>query len=76
MKRQRRRFLQLIGAAAVAPTLPRAAVADIYPNRPVRLIIGYLPGGSADMTARIFGQALSDRLGQQVVVESRARGQH
>jgi tripartite-type tricarboxylate transporter receptor subunit TctC len=67
----RRRFLQLTGAAALAP-FARVARAEIYPSRPVHLIIGYLPGGSADMTARFFGQWLSERLGQQFVVESRA----
>src|SRR5580704_2808699 len=67
----RRKFLRLAaGAGAVA--IPALARADTYPSRPVHLIIGYLPGGSADMTARLFGQWLSDRLGQQVVVESRA----
>src|SRR3984885_6691075 len=65
----RRKFLCL---AAGAVAMPALAHADTYPSRPVHLIIGYLPGGSADMTARLFGQWLSDRLGQQVVVESRA----
>ncbi len=68
----RRRFLHLAGSAAAAPALPYIARAETYPSRPIHLIIGYLPGGSADMTARLFGQWLSDRLGQQVVVESRA----
>jgi tripartite-type tricarboxylate transporter receptor subunit TctC len=68
----RRRFLHLAASAAAAPALPHIARAETYPARPIRLIIGYLPGGSADMTARLFGQWLSDRLGQQVVVESRA----
>ena len=68
----RRRFLHLAASAAAAPALPYIARAETYPSRPIRLIIGYLPGGSADMTARLFGQWLSDRLGQQVVVESRA----
>jgi tripartite-type tricarboxylate transporter receptor subunit TctC len=71
----RRRFLQLSGAAAGAVALPllsRMARADTYPSRPVHLIIGYLPGGSADITARLFGQWLSERLGQQFIVESRA----
>jgi len=74
----RRKFLHLAAGAAtmpaVAPAILRAARADTYPSRPVHLIIGYLPGGSADMTARIFGQALSDRFGQQFIVESRAGG--
>jgi tripartite-type tricarboxylate transporter receptor subunit TctC len=52
--------------------MAQRARAEAYPSRPVRLIIGYLPGGSADMTARLFGQWLSDRLGQQIVVESRS----
>ena len=68
----RRKFLHLAASAAAVPALPHIARADTYPSRPIHLIIGYLPGGSADMTARLFGQWLSDRLGQQVVVESRA----
>jgi tripartite-type tricarboxylate transporter receptor subunit TctC len=68
----RRRFLHLAAGSAAVPALPHIARADAYPSRPIHLIIGYLPGGSADMTARLFGQWLSDRLGQQVVVESRA----
>ena len=70
----RRKFLHLAASAVAAPALPYIARADVYPSRPVHLIIGYLPGGSADMTARFFGQWLSDRLGQQFVVESRAGG--
>jgi tripartite-type tricarboxylate transporter receptor subunit TctC len=66
--------LHLAASAAAAPALPYVARAETYPSRPIHLIIGYLPGGSADMTARLFGQWLSDRLGQQVVVESRAGG--
>jgi tripartite-type tricarboxylate transporter receptor subunit TctC len=68
----RRKFLHLAASAAAAPALPHVARAQTYPSRPIHLIIGYLPGGSADMTARLFGQWLSDRLGQQIVVESRA----
>jgi tripartite-type tricarboxylate transporter receptor subunit TctC len=67
----RRKFLRLAAGAVAMPALARA---ETYPSRPVHLIIGYLPGGSADMTARLFGQWLSDRLGQQIVVESRAGG--
>jgi tripartite-type tricarboxylate transporter receptor subunit TctC len=54
-----------------AGCLSRIATAQAYPTRPVRLIIGYPPGGSADITARLLGQWLSERLGQPVVVESR-----
>jgi tripartite-type tricarboxylate transporter receptor subunit TctC len=52
--------------------MPRRASALDYPTRPVHLIIGYPPGGSADLTARLTGQWLSERLGQQFIVESRA----
>jgi len=71
MNIRRRNFVRLAAAAAALPALPRFARAATYPSRPVHLIIGYPPGGSADMTARLFGQWLSDRLGQQFVVESR-----
>ena len=71
MKLARRRFLYLATAAAALPALSRIATAQAYPTRPVRLIIGYPPGGSADITARLIGQWLSERLGQPVVVESR-----
>jgi tripartite-type tricarboxylate transporter receptor subunit TctC len=71
LKLPRRRFLYLAGGAAALPALSRIATAQAYPTRPVRLIIGYPPGGSADITARLIGQWLSERLGQPVVVESR-----
>jgi tripartite-type tricarboxylate transporter receptor subunit TctC len=70
----RRRFLQLAAAATVAPMAPRIARAQSYPARPVRIIIGYTPGGSADLTARLLGQWLTERLGQTFVVESRPGG--
>ena len=71
MKLARRRFLHLAAGAAALPTASRFAWAQAYPSRPVRLIIGYPPGGSADITARLTGQWLSERLGQPVVIESR-----
>jgi len=67
----RRRFLQLAAGAAALPATTRIAAAQSYPARPLRMIIGYPPGGSADMTARLTGQWLSERLGQPVVIESR-----
>ena len=67
----RRRFLSLAAGAVAAPAMSRLASAQSYPARPVRLIIGYTPGGSADVTARLMAQWLSERLGQQFVVESR-----
>jgi len=67
----RRRFLQMAAGAAAMPAVARNVRAQSYPAKPVRLIIGYPPGGSADITARLTGQWLSERLGQPVVVESR-----
>jgi tripartite-type tricarboxylate transporter receptor subunit TctC len=71
MKLSRRRLVQLAAGAAAFPAVSPIAEAQTYPTRPVRLIIGYPPGGSADVTARLMGQWLSERLGQPVVVESR-----
>ena len=71
MQRSRRGLLRLLAGAAAVPGVSRLASAQSYPSRPVRLIIGYTPGGSADLTARLMAQWLSERLGQQFVVESR-----
>jgi tripartite-type tricarboxylate transporter receptor subunit TctC len=71
MKFPRRKFLQLAAGAAALPALPPIARAQAYPAKPVRFIIGYTSGGSADITARLMGQWLSDRLGQPFIVESR-----
>src|SRR5829696_9426226 len=71
MRFHRRQFLALAGAAAALPAVSRSAFAQAYPARPVRLIIGYPPGGSADITARLTGQWLSERIGQPVIIESR-----
>src|SRR5437868_7376982 len=74
MKFPRRKFLHLAAGAAALPGLPRLAKAQAYPSRPIRLVIGYTPGGSADLTARLMGQWLSERLGQSFVVENRPGG--
>jgi tripartite-type tricarboxylate transporter receptor subunit TctC len=71
MKLQRRQFLQFAAGAAALPSVASFAQAPAYPSRPIRLIIGYPPGGSADITARLTGQFLTERLGQPVVIESR-----
>jgi tripartite-type tricarboxylate transporter receptor subunit TctC len=71
---QRRQFLRLAAGAAALPAASRIAKAQTYPSRPVRLIIGYTPGGSADLTARLMGQWLSERLGQSFVIENRPGG--
>ena len=74
MKRPRRQFLQLVLAAAAASALPQSASALDYPTRPVRVIVPVAPGGGADIVARLTGQWLSERLGQQFIVENRPGG--
>ena len=69
MKTPRRTFLHLAAGAAALPAVAR--IAKAHPARPLRMIIGYPPGGSADITARLTGQWLSERLGQPVLIESR-----
>jgi tripartite-type tricarboxylate transporter receptor subunit TctC len=71
MKLPRRNFLHLTAGAAALPAVSRFACAQSYPTRPVRWIVGYPPGGGADTVTRILGQWLSERLGQQVVIENR-----
>jgi len=71
MKLSRRKLLHAAAAAPFIPAAGRAALASDYPSRPVHLIIGYPPGGSADLTARLTCQWLSERLGQQFIVENR-----
>src|SRR5260221_3715698 len=74
MKLPRRQFLHLAAGAAALPAVSRVATAQAYPSRPVRLIVGFPPGGGADTTARIIGPWLSQRLGQPVVIENRPGG--
>jgi tripartite-type tricarboxylate transporter receptor subunit TctC len=71
MKFPRRQFLHMVTGATALPVLPRIAQGQAYPSRPVRLIIGFAPGGSNDIVGRLMGQSLSERLGQQVVIENR-----
>ena len=66
LKLPRRNFLHLAAGAAALTALSRTASAQAYPTRPVRVIIGYPPGASADTTARLMAQWLSERLGQSV----------
>jgi tripartite-type tricarboxylate transporter receptor subunit TctC len=71
MKLQRRQFLKLAVGAAVPPAAERTAWAQAYPLRSVRIIVGFGPGGAADVVARLLGQSLSERLGQPFIVENR-----
>ena len=72
MKFPRRTFLQLAAGAAALPVMPRMARAQAYPSRPVKIIVGFPAGGATDIQARLTGQWLSDRLGQQFIVENRS----
>ncbi len=67
----RRQFLHLAVGAAALPAASRIARAQDYPTRPVRIIVGFPPGGGADTLARLIGQRLSERLGQQFVIDNR-----
>jgi len=71
MKLPRRKFLHLAAGAVAVPAVSRIARAQAYPTRPVRLIAPFAPGGGSDMTARLIGQWLSERLGQQFVIDNR-----
>ena len=67
----RRKFLRLAAGAAALPAMSRIARAQVYPTRPLRLIVGFAAGGGSDIIARFMGQWLSDRLGQQLIIENR-----
>jgi tripartite-type tricarboxylate transporter receptor subunit TctC len=71
MKLPRRKFLHLAAGAVGLPALSHLARAQAYPTRPVRLVLGYAPGNAPDIIARLMGQWLSERLGQQFVIENR-----
>jgi tripartite-type tricarboxylate transporter receptor subunit TctC len=71
MKLPRRYFLHLAAGAAALPVISCVAWAQPYPSRPVRIIVGFAPSGATDIMARLIGQWLSERLGQQFIVENR-----
>jgi tripartite-type tricarboxylate transporter receptor subunit TctC len=70
----RREFLRVAGLAATVPLVSRTAFAQTYPIRPVKLVVAFTAGGTTDLLARILGPALSERLGQQIVIENKPGG--
>jgi tripartite-type tricarboxylate transporter receptor subunit TctC len=71
MKLPRRTFLRIAGGAAALPSISRIARAQTYPSRPIRIILGFPAGNASDIVARLMAQSLSERLGQQVIVDNR-----
>jgi tripartite-type tricarboxylate transporter receptor subunit TctC len=71
MRRPRRRFLHLAAGVAALLVVPRFARAQAYPSRPVRIVVGFAPGGPNDLNARLIGQWLSERLGQPFIIDNR-----
>ena len=67
----RREFLRLVAGAAALPVVSRIARAQTYPTRPVRIVVGFPPGGPGDILARLTGQWLSERLGHPFIIENR-----
>jgi tripartite-type tricarboxylate transporter receptor subunit TctC len=74
MKLPRRQFLHLAAGAAALPSFSRIASAQTYPSRPVRIIVGFAPGGAQDVLARLIGQWLSEQAGKQFFIDDRAGG--
>src|SRR5947209_4121798 len=73
-KLPRRQFLRLAGLAATLPLVSRTAFAQTYPIRPVKLVVAFTAGGTTDLLARILSPVLSERLGQQIVIENKPGG--
>src|SRR5215468_9709107 len=74
MKLPRRKFLHLTAGAAALPAVSRVTWAQTYPSRPVHIVVGFTAGGASDILARLIGQWLSERLGQQFVIDNRPGG--
>ena len=71
MNVSRRRLLRLAAITGAASSLSSIASAQTYPTKPIRLIVGFAAGGGQDQIARLLGQGLSERLGQQILIENR-----
>ena len=74
MKIPRRKFLQIATFVAAAPAISRPTLAQSYPSRPIKLVVAFTAGGTTDLLARILAQPLSERLGQQIVIENKPGG--
>ena len=71
MEIHRRRFLHLTASAAAIPAASRIAIADTYPSRPIRLIVGFTAGTASDVIARLFARGAGPVVGQQIIVENK-----
>ena len=71
MEIDRRKFLHLTASAAVLPATSRVAIAETYPSRPIRLIVGFTAGAASDVIARLFARGAGPIVGQQIVVENK-----
>ena len=71
MKFPRRAFMQLSAGAAALPVLPRLARAQAYPSKPARIVVGFTAGGATDIQARLMGDLLTERTGQQFIVDNK-----
>ncbi len=71
---KRRDFLSATGAGAVVASLPQTAFAQAYPNKPIKFVVGFAPGGATDVVGRLMAKKIGDALGQPIIIENRAGG--
>ena len=71
---KRRDFLSATGAGAVVASLPQHAFAQVYPNKPIKFVVGFAPGGATDVVGRLMAKKIGDALGQPIIIENRAGG--
>ena len=71
---KRREFLSMTGAGALAAALPQQVLAQSYPNKPIKFVVGFAPGGATDVIGRLMAKKIGDALGQPIIIENRAGG--